>query len=79
MQFGELLQNKRKRLRISAQELADRSGVSRSYITLIENNQRLPSRNVIPKIANALDIKVNIVVNWYLEDLRTKMRKDFDL
>lgn len=74
MHFGELLQNKRRRLHISAQELADRSGVSRSYITLIENNKRLPSKSVIPKIASALEVKVNIVINWYLEDLRSKLK-----
>jgi transcriptional regulator with XRE-family HTH domain len=74
MSFGERLLNERKKHNLSAQTLADASGVARSYITLIENGKRLPGRKVIPKIATALHLKTNIIVNWYLEDLREKLQ-----
>lgn len=74
MLFGERLYNERKKNKLSAQALAKECGVSRSYITLIENGKRLPGKKIIPKIALALNLKTNIIVNWYLEDLREKLQ-----
>ena len=74
MRFGERLLKERKKRNLSAQTLAEACGVARSYITLIENGKRLPGRKVIPKIATALHLKTNIIVNWYLEDLREKLQ-----
>jgi len=74
MSFGERLLKERKKRNLSAQALAEECGVARSYITLIENGKRLPGRKVIPKIATALHLKTNIIVNWYLEDLREKLQ-----
>jgi len=74
MRFGERLLKERKKHNLSAQALAEICGVARSYITLIENGKRLPGRKVIPKIATALHLKTNIIVNWYLEDLREKLQ-----
>lgn len=74
MTFGERLRAERKKRNLSAQDLARASEIARSYITLIENGKRLPGRKVIPKIAIALGLKTNIIVNWYLEDLREKLQ-----
>ncbi|KKR26225.1 MAG: hypothetical protein UT58_C0018G0007 [Microgenomates group bacterium GW2011_GWC1_39_7b] len=53
--------------------MAKECGMSRSYITLIENGKRMPGRKLIPKIAKSLDLKTEVIVNWYLEDLREKL------
>lgn len=74
MLFGEHLRLERERHSLSAQSLAKLCGVSRSYITLIENGKRLPGKKILPKIATALNLKTNIIVNWYLEDLREKLQ-----
>jgi transcriptional regulator with XRE-family HTH domain len=74
MLFGERLLAERKKNNLSAQALADASGVARSYITLIENGKRLPGKKVIPKLALALNMKINIIINWYLEDIREKLQ-----
>ena len=74
MSFGERLLAERKKKKLSAQELAELCGLARSYITLIENGKRLPGKKIIPKIAFALNVKTNIIVNWYLEDLREKLQ-----
>lgn len=79
MRFGERLRLERKKYKLSAQDLARLCGVSRSYITLIENGKRLPGRKVIPKIALALYIKTNIIINWYLEDISQKMQKNLEI
>jgi transcriptional regulator with XRE-family HTH domain len=71
--FGERLLAERKKNRLSASELAKASGISRSYITLMENGKRLPGKNVIPKIAKALNMKLVTIINWYLEDIRIKL------
>ena len=73
MLFGERLLKERKRNKLSAEQLAKACGISRSYITLIENKKRLPGRKVIPKLAAALKLKTNIIINWYLEDIREKL------
>jgi len=75
MGFGKRLHTKRKELNLTATVLAKKCGISRSYITLIENDKRLPGIKVLPKIADALNLRTNIVLNWYLEDLRNKIQK----
>jgi len=73
MKFGIKLQTERKRKKITAQKLAEECGVSRSYITLIENGKRMPGQKVILKLAKSLKIKNHQIVNWYLEDIREKL------
>jgi len=74
MLFGERIRTERKKYDLSAEALAKACGISRSYITLIENGKRLPGRKVIPKIALALKLKTTIIINWYLEDIREKLQ-----
>lgn len=73
MRFGARLSNERKKKALSADALSKACGVSRSYITLIENNKRMPSVKVLPHIASALKIKTNVILNWYLEDTRERL------
>ena len=74
MKFGEKIVKARKKVKLCEMRLAQLCGVSRSYITLIENGKRMPGKRVIPKIAGALNLKTNTVVDWYLEDLREKLQ-----
>jgi transcriptional regulator with XRE-family HTH domain len=71
--FGEQLRKERKNLGLTVQVLSEICETSRSYITLIENGKRLPGKTILPKIAVALKLKTATVLNWYLEDIRTKM------
>lgn len=73
MTFGKKILTERKKRNLSADELAALCGISRSYITLIENGRRLPSKKVIPKLALALKVKTTAIINWYLEDVREKL------
>lgn len=45
---------------INQQQLAEIVGISREYITMIENGQRTPSVNVAKKIAEIFDIEWTI-------------------
>lgn len=71
--FGEQFREERKRQGLTVEILAKKCGVSRSYLTLIENGQRLPGKKMLPKIALALDIKTVTVLNWYLEDVANQL------
>lgn len=74
MRFGERIRLEREKNKLSAEALAKACGISRSYITLIENEKRLPGKKVIPKIAIALHVQTHIIINWYLESLREKLQ-----
>ena len=71
--FGQKLRSERKNQDLTTQDLANKIGVSRSYITLIETGKRLPGKKNISKIALALGLKNSTVLNWYLEHLRKKL------
>lgn len=73
MSFAKKFLTQRKNLNISQEEISKRIGVSRAYITLIENGKRLPGRKHLLKIATVLEIKKHIVINWYLKELRDKL------
>jgi transcriptional regulator with XRE-family HTH domain len=73
MILGTKIASERKKNHLSADDVANLCKVSRSYITLIENGRRMPGRKVIPALAAALKIKTNILINWYLEDMREKL------
>lgn len=74
MNFGERILIARKKNNLSALELAEACGVSRSYITLIENGKRLPSRKILLKMAEVLKVKTNIIVNWYMDSVRQSLQ-----
>lgn len=68
MKFAENIRAKRESLGLTAEELANRVHVSRSYITLLENGKRLPGKTLLPKIARALKLEKNVIVEWYLAE-----------
>ncbi|HCT8931292.1 hypothetical protein IGL01_002336 [Enterococcus sp. DIV0340] len=49
--FGELLKEIRLTADLTSSELAQKSSISQSYISQLENNARLPSDKVIKKLA----------------------------
>ena len=64
MPFAENLRAVREKLGLSAEELANRIHVSRSYITLLENGKRQPGKNLLPKIARALRLEKSVIIGW---------------
>jgi len=54
--FGKILQEKRKSKNFSQEKLAKRTGLNRTFISLIENGKRSPSLSTILKISSALGI-----------------------
>lgn len=56
--FGRKVQNRRKELGISQEELAFRAGFHRTYIGMIERAERNITLGNIKKLADALQIKI---------------------
>jgi len=79
LSFGEQLRLERKKQGLTTEKLAKSCGVSRSYITLIENGRRSPGKKILPKLAAALEVKTAIVLNWYLEEVSQKIREALDV
>lgn len=79
MIFATKLHTARKQLELSTETVAQACGISRSYVTLLENGKRLPSVKILPKLAEALGLKTNVVLNWYLEDMRERLQKTLDI
>jgi len=60
--FGEIIRNRRKKLKLSQEDLANIIGKKRPYISRIENGEDIRLSN-FSLIANALDLSINITVD----------------
>lgn len=57
--MGNKLKDKRKELKMSVYDVSEKSGLSTTYISNLENNNRAnPSKDVMEKIAQALESSV---------------------
>jgi transcriptional regulator with XRE-family HTH domain len=57
--LGSVVRQQRKRLGLTLEELAAKSGVSMSHLGRIENAQRYPSARVLRQIAKPLNLEEN--------------------
>ena len=62
--IGFEIQKARKKLGITQKELAEKVGVSAPAIMRYEKGQREPSKEIIEKIAMALNISPTSLMNW---------------
>ena len=58
-EFGLRIQQERKKLGISQEELAFRAGMHRTYIGMIERAERNITLSNIKKLADALQLNIN--------------------
>ena len=59
--FGEIIRNRRKELKMSQEELAEKVGKKRPYISRIENGEDIRISNLV-LIANALDLSLQLTI-----------------
>lgn len=55
-EFAEKVRAKRRRLKLSQRELADKAGISRNYLSQIENGTAEPSYKIVQGICRELQI-----------------------
>ena len=53
--IGGVLRAKREKLAISQEEVAERAGVDRTYVSILERGQKSPTLETLEKICKALE------------------------
>lgn len=66
--FGEAIRKARTAAGLTQEDLADRSGLDRSYIGGVERGERNPTLSVIEKIAAGLGVSVGALFSSYSAD-----------
>ncbi len=61
--FGEKLRRLRRELGISQGDLAERSGINRSYLSMVENDRSSPTMDVVEKLARGLGVSVWTIIS----------------
>jgi transcriptional regulator with XRE-family HTH domain len=75
--FGTLLKDLRKKKSISQEKLAEKTGLNRIFISLLETGKRNPTLTTICKISQGLDIKASELLKLYEEKVaEIKTQKD---
>lgn len=59
IKFGKKVRNERTKLRLSQEELANKAGVHRTYIGMIERAEKNITLENIEKITKALNLNLN--------------------
>ena len=62
--FGEIIRNRRKELRMSQENLAEKIGKKRSYVSRIENGEDIRLSN-FALLANALGLSIQLTAEQY--------------
>lgn len=74
--FAEKLRNAREYRDISQTQLAEKAGVSQRSITSYENENIIPRGNTIRKLAKALDVSVEYLINEEVTEPQAGREKD---
>ena len=70
--IGLKIKNIRIALDLTVEVLSQKLGVSRTYLTLIENGERRLPKKLVGELAKALKLPKETVYEWYLEqELKT--------
>ena len=72
--FGKAIRRRRRELDLSQEELAEKSGLHRNYISSIENGERNPSLKNIAKLAAALDLSVAALFANYDIEVKSELK-----
>ena len=67
MSIGLKIKKVRIELGLSVKTLSNQIGVSRTYLTLIENGERRLPKKLVGKLAKELNLPKRTIYEWYLE------------
>ncbi len=76
MRIGKAVAFLRTVAQMSQRELAEKAGVSLSYISLIENDKRYSQLDKAAKVAAALDMPLSQLI-WVAEDMGAQTSKEY--
>lgn len=61
VRFGPAVKRHRELIRLSQEELADRAGLDRTYVSGIERGRRNPTLRVVQRLADALGADLDVI------------------
>ena len=67
-QFGNLIRRRRHTAGLGQEALADKAGLHRTHVSLLERGKRMPSLKVIKKLAAALETTMASLMEELEED-----------
>jgi transcriptional regulator with XRE-family HTH domain len=62
-EIGKVIRKHRKNLDLSQSQLADLSGLDRTYISLLECDKKSPTVETLAKISQALSVKLSEILS----------------
>ena len=65
--FGRVVQARRKKLRLSQEETAFRSGLHRTFVSQIERGLKSPSLRTIVALGRVLEVDAHVLVREAIE------------
>jgi transcriptional regulator with XRE-family HTH domain len=68
--FGEVLKEERQKQGLSQEALAFKSGLDRTFVSLIERGKRQPSIDSLFKLSKALSVKASQLIERLEEKLK---------
>lgn len=76
--LGQVIQKRRKQLELSQEELSERSGVDRAFISEVERGQRNPSMGAVASLAGGLKMKMSRLMQKAEECMRSSQPGDIE-
>ncbi|MGG3426904.1 helix-turn-helix transcriptional regulator [Bacillus licheniformis] len=68
--LGALIKNQRCKKKLTQLELAEQTGLSRSYISDIENGRYIPGASTLTSLAICIDLDLNLLKMTEIQDKR---------
>lgn len=86
MNLGEIVKNYRDQHSLTMDEFAERSGLSKGYISMLEKNKNpandkniAPSLNTIKKVADAIKVDFNELINMLGDNHEISLKSDLSV
>lgn len=77
--FGMTLQRFRHKAKLSQELLAEKAGIDRTYVSLLERGLRTPTLLTVFEIAKALEVSPVELVSATMEEANENRRRDSNL
>lgn len=81
MDLGNIIKNIRKQKKLTQNEFASSCGITQTYLSQIESNQKEPNLSTLKNISNSLSIPLPILffLSMTEEDVQPNKRKAFEI
>lgn len=74
--LGEELRQRRLAAGLSQEQLADKAGIDRTYVSLLERDERIPTVNVLIGVCRAMGVRASDVLAKVEDRYRVTKRGD---